>query len=263
MIQSHLFGLSFLLFLSITEFTRSKSFTAHLDPSLSRRPRDVQNDMLTPLSLHVASKITSRFANTLVTSTLENRSLKSREAKFVVLLPETAFISNFSMVVNETHYIGKVKEKQVAETEYHNAKQEDIIAGLVSLILSASQLPIRGMDNFEIKINMAPKSRAEFYLSYQQLLVRRNGYYEQVISIRPKQIVPELKVVVDIEEPQALRYVDVMKIRQYPSDALEKGNPLATVTYTSPTLVHIEYNPSENDQKNQGLEGVDGDFIVR
>ncbi len=163
------------------------------------------------------------------------------------------------MVVNGTRYIGKVKEKKVADIEYHKAKDEDLIAGPVHLIFSGSQLPVRGMAIFEAKINMPPKSWAEFYLSYQQLLVRRKGNYEQVISIRPKQIVPVLKVVVDIEEPQALSHVDVMN----PSDAIEKGNPLATVKYTSPPSVHIEYNPIENDQKNQGRKGVDGDFIVR
>lgn len=78
-----------------------------------------------------------------------------------------------------------------------------------------------------------------------------------------KQIIPLLKVVVDIEEPQGLSYVDEMKIRKNPSDAPVKGNPLAVVTYTSPTSVHIEYSPSEDEQRNQGTVGVDGDLIIR
>jgi len=65
---------------------------------------------------------------------------------------------------------------------------------------------------------------------------------------------------VDIEEPQALSYVDVMEIRENPSDAVVKGNPLAAVTNVSPTSVHIEYNPSEDEQ---GPTGIHGDFIIR
>ncbi|XP_078365409.1 LOW QUALITY PROTEIN: inter-alpha-trypsin inhibitor heavy chain H4-like [Oculina patagonica] len=256
--RSYLFSLAFLLI--FTKYASTKSFTADLDPSLSRHPRDVQSaTVLTPLSLHVASKISSRFANTLVTSTLENKSPKKQEAKFVVQLSDTAFISNFSMVVNGKHYIGKVKEKDAAKDEYEKAKNDSRNSGLVS----SSEQAVRGMDVFVIAINVAPNSSAEFRLNYQQLLVRRKGDYEQVISIRPKQIVPVLKVVVDIEEPQALSYVDVMKIRKNPSDKATKGNPLAVVTKPSPKSAHIEYSPSEDEQRNLGSAGIDGDFIIR
>ena len=234
----------------------SKLFTVDVDPRSNRVPRNVQSNDLTPLSLQIASKISSRFANTLVTSVLENKSPTNKEAKFVVQLPETAFISNFSMVVDGKLYIGVVKEKAAAKKEYEKAKNESLNTGLVS----QSGVAVRGMDLFEIAFNVAPNSTAEFRLNYQQLLQRKKGYYEQVISVRPKQIVPVLKVVVDIEEPQPLSYVDVMKIRKDPSDPLEKGNPLAVVKETSPKSVHIEYNPSG---EKQGRGGIYGDFIVR
>ena len=255
--QSYLYSIAFLLMFA--EYASTTSFTADLDPSLRRHLRDVNSAaVLTPLSLNVVSKISSRFANTLVTSTLENKSPENQEAKFIVQIPETAFISNFSMVVNGKHYIGKVKEKNAARNEYEKAKNESRNTGLVSY--SESEQALRGMDVFQIAINVAPNSSAEFRLNYQQLLVRRKGYYEQAISIRPKQIVPVLKVIVDIEEPQALSYVNVMKIRENPSDAVVEGNSVAAVTYVSPTSVHIEYNPSEVEQ---GETGVHGDFIMR
>lgn len=255
--QTYLYSLAFLL--NLAEYASTTTFTADVDVSLSRHPRDVNSAaVLTPLSLNVSSQISSRFANTLVTSALENRSPHNQEAKFAVQLPETAFISNFSMVVNGKHYIGKVKERNAAKNEYDKAKNESRNTGLVSS--TESEQALRGMDVFNIAISVAPNSSAEFRLNYQELLVRRKGYYEHAISIRPKQIVPVLKVVVDIEEPQALSYVDVMKIRENPSDPVVKGNPLATVTNVSPTSVHIEYNPSDGDQ---GANGVHGDFIIR
>lgn len=48
-------------------------------------------------SLIVHSTITTRFATTLVTSVLRNPKNESQEASFSVVLPERAFISNFSM----------------------------------------------------------------------------------------------------------------------------------------------------------------------
>ena len=258
--QSYLYSLAFLLILA--RYASTKSFTADVDPRLSRHPRDVKSAvLLTPLSLNVNSQIYSRFTNTLVTSTLENKSPQNQEAEFVAELPATAFISNFSMVVNGKHYIGKVKEKNTAKKEFEKAKNDSRNTGLVSSI--EPEQALRGMDVFNIAINVAPHSSAEFRLSYQQLLVRRKGYYEQTLSIRPKQIVRVLKVVVVIEEPQALRYVNVMKIRKNPSDAVVEGNPVASVTNVSLTSVHIEYNPSEDEQRNQGSAGVDGDFIIR
>ena len=115
--QLYLCSLVFLLLLA--EYASSTTFTADVDPSLRRHLRCVNSAaVLTPLSLNVVSQISSRFANTLVTSVLENKSPRNQEAKFVVQLPETAFISNFSMVVNEKHYIGKVKEKNALSISF-------------------------------------------------------------------------------------------------------------------------------------------------
>ena len=254
---------SVFIFLNHASFASSKAFTADLDTLLSRVPRNVQNNAtLTTVSLQVTSKICSRFADTLITSTMKNKSPEKQEAQFVVQLPQTAFISNFSMVVDGKLYIGLVKEKTAAEEEYETAKNKGFNAGLVSQEGKHSQGP-REMDVFQIAINVAPNSSAEFRLSYQQLLERRKGFYEQTISIRPKQIVPSLKVAIDIEEPQTLSYVDVMKIRKNPSDVIEKGNPAAVVTNATPQSVHIEYSPSEDEQEREGFDGVDGDFIVR
>ena len=46
---------------------------------------------------HVDSLIVSRYAVTTVTSVVRNDADKSQELDFRVQLPETAFISNFSM----------------------------------------------------------------------------------------------------------------------------------------------------------------------
>ena len=247
---------SFIFLLIYAEFASTEESTANLDARSKRLRRNIQNNMLAPQSLHIASKITSRFANTLVTSTMQNKSPKNQEAKFAVQLSQAAFISNFSMVVDGKPYIALVKERKIAREDYEKAKDR-------SFVSQPNRQAVRGMDFFAITINVAPNSSAEFRLNYQELLERRKGYYEQAISIRPKQIVPVLNVVIDIEEPQIISYVHVMEIRKDPSDPLVKGNPVALVTQTSPRSVHIEYSPSEGEQIKKGLEGVDGDFTVR
>ena len=137
---------SFFLLLTFADLARTKLFTADLDARSSRLPRNVQNKLLTPLSLHVASKISSRFANTLVTSVMENTSPQNKEATFVVQLPQTAFISSFSMEVDGVLYIGQVKEKNAAKEEYEKAKNKSLNTGLVS---QQSEPGVRGMDKFE------------------------------------------------------------------------------------------------------------------
>lgn len=249
------------IIVSYVEIAHARVFSADLNArSVNRLPRDVQNTVLTPLRFHVASKISARFASTLVTSVMENKSPQNKEALFLVYLPQAAFISNFSMVVGDKLYLGQVKEKTAAREEYENAKNNSLNTGLVS---QSNDRAVRGMDRFEIRINVAPNSTAEFRLNYQQLLERKKGFYEQVISVRPKQIVPVLNVSLDIQESQDLSYLDVMKIRKEPSDSLVKGNPLAVTRQASPKSVYIEYSPSEEEQKRQGFDGIDGDFIVR
>ena len=85
--------------------------------------RDCSGNTATITSLHVVSNINSRFANTLVSSVVTNVDDTNHEAKFSVQLPEKAFVSNFSMFVNNTLYIGKVKSKKEAEKEYEEAKK--------------------------------------------------------------------------------------------------------------------------------------------
>lgn len=59
-------------------------------------PSLVQND-IDIYSLTVDSKISSRFAHTVVTSRVVNKADTMQEATFQMELPKKAFITNFSM----------------------------------------------------------------------------------------------------------------------------------------------------------------------
>lgn len=51
---------------------------------------------------HIDSKIVARYSTTTIKGVIFNRANSSQELSFQVQLPETAFISNFSMLVSTT-----------------------------------------------------------------------------------------------------------------------------------------------------------------
>ena len=65
--------------------------------SLSLRQVPAGSDSITYQRFHIDSRIVARYAATTITSVILNRDTKSQELTFQVQLPETAFISNFSM----------------------------------------------------------------------------------------------------------------------------------------------------------------------
>ena len=56
----------------------------------------------------------------------------------------------------------------------------------------------------QISLTLEPGSRADFMLTYEELLVRRLGSYELVINVNPRQIVADLRVLVGIDETRSL-----------------------------------------------------------
>lgn len=74
--------------------------------------------------MHVQSNISNRFARTTVTSKVRNLAIKSLEAVFSIVLPETAFISGFIMEIEGKNYTAYVKEKEEAKNEYEEVSIE-------------------------------------------------------------------------------------------------------------------------------------------
>ena len=170
-------------------------------------------------------------------------------------------MSNFSMFVNNTLYIGKVKSKKEAEKEYEEAKKQGLNTGILKT--SEKTNPEREMDVFDISVSVPAKSNATFLLEYQQLLERSRGYYEHVISIRPRQIVQDLRVDVYVNESQPLQYVDVMEFRKSPTDPVIAGNSHALQDIAS-SSARVRFSPTAQQQKEQGSDtGLSGDFISR
>uniref|UniRef100_A0A667Z209 Inter-alpha-trypsin inhibitor heavy chain H3 n=1 Tax=Myripristis murdjan TaxID=586833 RepID=A0A667Z209_9TELE len=204
-------------------------------------------------SLTVACTVASRFAHTVLTSRAMNKANSSQEIFFEVELPKTAFITNFSMEIEGQVYVGEVKEKEKAKKQYDKAVSSGKTAGLVK----ASG---RNMEKFSVSVNIAANSNVTFVLTYEELLQRKLGQYEIVTRVKPKQLVQNFQIVVDIYEPQGIAFVDAHG--NFLSNELL---PLVEKTVTN-NKAHISFSPTlEQQRKCPGCDGtlIDGDFIVK
>ncbi|XP_038668455.1 inter-alpha-trypsin inhibitor heavy chain H3-like isoform X2 [Scyliorhinus canicula] len=208
------------------------------------------------LELHamkIESKVTSRFAHTVVISQVLNRANVSKEAFFEIELPKTAFITNFSMTLDGVTYVGVVKEKEVAQKQYQQAVSRGQTAGLVK----ASG---RKMEKFKVSVNIGTKKKVIFELTYEELLKRHLGAYEMQIRVKPQQLVNHFQIDVHIFEPQGIAFLNV--------DANFLTNNLTSIVKntTSGTKAHVSFKPTLQQQRKcpDCHETIlDGDFIIK
>ena len=222
---------------------------------ISRAVSDPSTD-----KLHVVTRVSSRFVQTCVESTITNPGSENREATFLVQMPDSAFISNFTMVIDDDVYVGKVKEKAKAEEDYEEARRQNRTAGLVGA--EPPQHADRHMQVFSVAINVRANSSAHIVLTYQQLLQRRLGLYELVTRVKPNQPVGEIAITIHLHDPQGIRRLYVIEPGQ---EATNSFNSVDTVIESSGhNDKTIKYNPSADTRRRlDALTGADGNFVVR
>ncbi|XP_058647943.1 inter-alpha-trypsin inhibitor heavy chain H3 [Onychostoma macrolepis] len=204
-------------------------------------------------SMRVDCKVASRFAHTVMTTKALNTANASQEVFFEVDLPKTAFITNFSIEIEGRIYVSEVKEKEQARQQYESAVSSGQTAGLVK----ASG---RNMEKFSVSVNIAPQSRVTFTLTYEELLQRHLGSYEIMIGVRPKQLVQNFEIVVDIYEPNGIAFVDING-----TFITNELLPLVKKTVTD-KKAHVYFSPTLDQQKTcSACEEtlIDGDLFIR
>ncbi|NWI88638.1 ITIH3 inhibitor, partial [Pitta sordida] len=204
-------------------------------------------------SMKIDSKITSRFAHNVVTSRAVNRGNVAKEVFFDVELPKTAFITNFSMTIDGVTYPGTIKEKEAAKKQYEKAVSKGQTAGLVK----ASG---RKTEKFTVSVNIKAASKVTFELTYEELLKRQFGKYEMFIKVKPKQLVKDFEIEVNIFEPQGITELE--------AEGTFITNELQNVIKKtfSDKKGHISFKPTLDQQRtcaNCSQSALDGDFIVR
>ncbi|XP_072505824.1 inter-alpha-trypsin inhibitor heavy chain H4-like isoform X2 [Notamacropus eugenii] len=204
-------------------------------------------------SLTLDSRVTSRFAHTTITSRVVNKAQEAQEAVFQVELPKSAFITNFSMIIDGVTYPGEIKEKAAAQEKYSSAVARGQSAGII-------RSTGRTLEQFQVSVNVAPTAKVTFELVYEELLKRQLGKYELILKVRPQQLVKHLQVDVHIFEPQGISSLETE------STFMTKNLANALTTTQNQTKAHILFKPSlAQQQKEPGkLDTIlDGSFIVR
>ncbi|NWV36358.1 ITIH3 inhibitor, partial [Grantiella picta] len=204
-------------------------------------------------SMKIDSKVTSRFAHNVITSRAVNRGNVSKEVFFDVDLPKTAFITNFSMTIDGVTYPGTIKEKEAAKQQYEKAVSRGQTAGLVK----ASG---RKTEKFTVSVNIKAASKVTFELTYEELLKRQFGKYEMLIKVKPKQLVKDFEIEVDIFEPQGITELEAEGT--FITNELQN-----TIKKTfSGKKGHISFKPTLDQQRtcaNCSQSVLDGDFTVK
>ncbi|XP_065789571.1 inter-alpha-trypsin inhibitor heavy chain H4 isoform X1 [Muntiacus reevesi] len=216
------------------------------------KAQKVQND-IDIYSLTVDSKVSSRFAHTVITSRVVNRADAMQEATFQVELPKKAFITNFSMVIDGVTYPGNIKEKAAAQEQYSAAVARGESAGLV-------RATGRKTEQFQVSVSVAPAAKVTFELVYEELLARHLGAYELLLKVRPQQLVKHLQMDIHIFEPQGISFLE--------TESTFMTNKLAEALTTSQnkTKAHIRFKPTLSQQQKSPEKQdtvLDGNFIVR
>ncbi|EPQ04400.1 Inter-alpha-trypsin inhibitor heavy chain H5-like protein [Myotis brandtii] len=211
-------------------------------------------------SYSMRSTVVSRYAHTLVTSVLFNPHAEAHEAIFDLDLPRLAFISNFTMTINNKVYIAEIKEKHQAKKIYEEAHQQGKTAAHVGI-------RDRESEKFRISTSLAAGTEVTFSLAYEELLQRHQGQYQLVVSLRPGQLVTRLSIEVTVSERTGIGYVHVPPLRtsrlRTKTHTSEAGPPPSTRIEKGETCVRVTFCPTLKDQAAFSSSGIMADFVVQ
>ncbi|XP_018575083.1 inter-alpha-trypsin inhibitor heavy chain H4-like [Anoplophora glabripennis] len=215
--------------------------------------------------MDIISNISNRFVKTLVVSKVKNKENVAKETTFTVVLPDKAFISEFVMEIGGKSYKAYVKEKEEAKQIYDEAVASGRSAGHVAV-------STRNSNKFTVSVNIEPESKVIFFLTYEELLERKNDQYELIVNIHPGQIVKDLNVKVQINENRPLKFVKTPSLRSGNeiSNNEDKLNPSSDIQIINSTTAVVKFNPDSEDQRqfahhlgNKESDGLSGQFVVQ
>ncbi|XP_062066931.1 inter-alpha-trypsin inhibitor heavy chain H5 [Lepus europaeus] len=227
---------------------------------IPRQVRLLQRLKTKPLmtEFSVKSTIISRYAFTTVSCKMLNRASEDQETEFQMQIPAAAFITNFTMLIGDKVYQGEIAEREKKNgdrvKEKRNKTMED----------SGEE----GTETFRAALVLPSKDKASFLLSYEELLQRRLGKYEHVISVRPQQLVGRLTLDVTLLERSGIASLEVLPLRnsrQKGSGRAEEdsGPPPSTIINQNETFAKVVFKPSVVQQARIAQNGILGDFVIR
>ena len=76
--------------------------------------------------------MSARYAKTVVISHMKNPGDKAVKADFFMIIPDSAFISNLSMIIGGQEYVSEVKKAEEAAQEFDKAVSDGFNTAIVS-----------------------------------------------------------------------------------------------------------------------------------
>merc|ERR1712018_688188 len=219
----------------------------------------VATEPLETTKFHIKSEIQFRYARTVVESAVTNPDTVAQLASFALVIPDSAFISAFSMEIEGEKYKARVEEKEEAEKTFEKALNRGRGAGLVSQ-------DAKDANKFTVSTNIEG-GQVIFRLTYDELLGRKEGMYRQEINIDPQQIVEDFRVEVFINESLPITEVNVPELLESNSidPSEEAQNSFVTIEKDfegDAKKAKIVFAPTSIEQRAAAEEGISGRLQV-
>merc|ERR1712088_585186 len=216
----------------------------------------VATEPLETTKFHIKSEFQFRYARTAVESTVSNPDAVAQVGSFALVIPDSAFISAFSMEIDGEEFKARVEGKEEAEKTFEKALSRGRGAGLVSQ-------DAKDANKFTVSTNIEGGQEVVFRLTYDELLGRKDGMYRQEINIDPQQIVEDFRVEVFINESLPITKVKVPELLQSNSidPSEETQNSFVTIEKDFEGDVKkakIVFAPTSIEQRAAAEEGMSG-----
>merc|ERR1712165_430821 len=216
----------------------------------------VATEALETTKFHIKSEFQFRYARTVVESTVSNPDAVAQVGSFALVIPDSAFISAFSMEMDGEEFKARVEGKEEAEKTFEKALSRGRGAGLVSQ-------DAKDANKFTVSTNIEGGQEVVFRLTYDELLGRKEGMYRQEINIDPQQIVEDFRVEVYINESLPITEVNVPELLESNSidPSEETQNSFVTIEKNfegDAKKAKIVFAPTAIEQRAAAEEGMSG-----
>ncbi len=125
--------------------------------------------------LNINAEVNNGYAITTVEEKLSNNLEIPAEDEFKFLIPDEAFISGFSLIIEGKEYKADVLPKEEAKQKFEQAASQGKPAGL---------LETRKKNLFSYSLSFAPKQSIIVRFKYEQAVKKILGKYEYVVYLR-------------------------------------------------------------------------------
>lgn len=125
--------------------------------------------------LHINADVNNGYAVTAVEEKLTNQLDVPADDEFKFLIPEEAFISGFSLIIDGKEYAADVLPKKEAQEKFEEAASQGKTAGL---------LESKNKNMFSYSLSFEPEQSVIVRLKYEQAVKKSLGKFEYVLFLR-------------------------------------------------------------------------------